>query len=209
LYYGPNNPIPGVANAEKSGINIFVQAQNGTIYKSADYPPERGYNDVISQPSTANLADSMIAKNADKSLPIFPRLMDVYENSAPGGKYDFKFYPERSTPCSLCFDYRNMYVVDGVARQYDYPANLVWGAVVESKGIPLWGALAGSAFQAGRDENRPEDSRDFGAITRGYNWQSPSNPTNFSTPLLTSKDWGMGLSTGPFMPQTDPFGPLF
>ncbi len=170
LYYGPNNPIPGVANADKSGINIYVQAQNGTVYPSADFPPKYGFVDVGSPRETAGQINSLYSANA----------RDYPRNTAGPGQYASlflnSFYDGAPLDFKDDFASNKMWVVDGVAHKNDFVANLTWGAVAKSYGASQEDALWGSGLQSfGRGLFKgtfetAEDGRDKAAITRGYEW---------------------------------------
>lgn len=179
LYYGPGNPIPGVANTNIPGINIFVQSSAGKVYPSNDFPPEWNgwkFNDVIGPQQTQGIVnriwdDWMLQVPYVDNTTNFAAQISFGLDSGKREKYDFK-PGERNYVNS-----GNMYVMnDGKASQYDAVTNYAWGGLANNFGFTENQAVNGSSmgnfvsklFSKNPKIEFQDDPRDLAAIRNGY-----------------------------------------
>lgn len=176
LVYGPNNPLPGVANTDIPGVRYWVQDHDGKVFRAGTPPHHDFFTDIVQPRGTVGIIEGLHAETlaqpsyAFQNADLFGHLLIgiwFIHNSMAGERFDFKTHDQNR---SVNLDPYKMYVINGQAQTYDNVGNVAWAGVADSYGFSNAEAVAGShaQYMYSRRTIGPDDDRDISAINSWY-----------------------------------------
>jgi len=127
--------------------------------------PKGGYTNIVSEAQT-NLLMIRAANKISSEYEPYPlgiQNINQIKNWSPNGApWDFKPQRDYLNPNSL-------YIMNGVAQQYEVAGNALWGAGMKAIGVPEWEAKLAAQAASLRDNNlKFDDPREQDAISYAY-----------------------------------------
>jgi RHS repeat-associated protein len=173
-YLGSATPVHELTNTP--GMQYLVQGNSGVRYPLGQLftVPKGGFTDIVSEKQVGFLmlsAANKISAEHD-SLPLsIPNPTKIVNWSATGKPWDFKWQTDYLDPKSL-------YLMNGVAQQYDVAGNALWAAGMKKIGVPELAAKAGAEYYSLKSTGKLDDARDQAGISYGYQYFDTSSTYN-------------------------------